>query len=335
MATKKKEPPKANGGKAKTGEVLPATPDPELTSIVADGGAIAGFLANVGAFFYRAKELETVAQAQLSVAKTLVEPTTQEQDERLQRFIRSSSAGAKEIEAHWDICSVFHKMHRMLTARRGVGVQAYLDAAALAQKHHNTYTDKEKRRAAAEQERLRVEAENRARDQRNLELQAAEKQALDLEASSKDLSEREARFAHYVVLGMLPTPAARQAGYKNAELQGQSLMERPKIQAAIAAERQAIEIRKQAAAQRDAPLDVNVEIVKPAISKGGGYDRTTHSAVVLDEQALIAAVIGGKHGIPWDVLTVNPTKLNEYAGSLQERLNAWPGVQHKKNTKTI
>lgn len=335
MATKTK-PPKANGGKVKTGEVLPAV-DQDQSALMADGSAIATFIANAGAFFSKARDLEEQSKSTLVIARTLIEPTTQEQDEEMQAFIRKANAGTKAIEAHWDICGVFHKMHRMLTARRGIGVAAYTDAAQIAQRHHNNYAEKERRRAAEEQERLRIKAENEAREARERELAEAEKRALDLEAASEDLSEREKQFVKLIVAGMLPTHAARQVGYKNPDQQGASLMERPKIQSAIAAKREADAILAQTAAKRDAPLSVEVPIVKPAISRGpgGGHDRTSHTGEVLDEQAFIAAVIAGKHGIPWDVLTVNQTKLNDYARSLQERLNTWPGVRHVKKTTTV
>jgi hypothetical protein len=332
--------PKANG-KAKTGDVLPPIDDQDVSVVVTDGGAVAAFIANAAMFFTDARHLEEQAKSTLIAARTLVEPTTQAADEDMQAFIRKASAGMKTVEKHWDICGVFFKMHRMLTARRGIGVQAYTDAAAIAQRHHNSYAEKERRRAAEETERRRVAAENAAREQRERELAAAEQQANDLEAASAELSDRERRFVDRLVnmndvnpdVGLI----AIGVGFKNGDVMGVRLMERPKIQAAIAAARQAKAIRTQVDAKRDAPLDVQVEIEKPAISRGGGggYDRTAHGAECVDEAALIAAVLSGKHGIPWDVLTVNATKLNEYGRSLQERINAWPGVRHTKKTTTV
>jgi hypothetical protein len=45
------------------------------------------------------------------------------------------------------------------------------------------------------------------------------------------------------------------------------------------------------------------------------------------------AVIGGKHGIPPDVLMVNQARLNDYARDLGDVINRWPGVRFDSDTK--
>ena len=43
----------------------------------------------------------------------------------------------------------------------------------------------------------------------------------------------------------------------------------------------------------------------------------------------------GEHGIPLDCLQINTVKLNEYARSLHEQLDRWPGVRARKTTKVV
>lgn len=133
------------------------------------------------------------------------------------------------------------------------------------------------------------------------------------------------------------TLSARRAGYHNPAQAGRKLLTLVKIEMAIQAVREVEEIRRQAKAKRTAPLDYQpVEEVRPQVLKvPGAMDRRTHSAELVDERLLIEAVLGGCHGIPSDILSVNPAKLNEYARSLQERISRWPGVRYKKTMRTI
>jgi hypothetical protein len=155
------------------------------------------------------------------------------------------------------------------------------------------------------------------------------------------LNERERIFVDYFVCDVLArndaTLSARRAGYRNPAQAGHKLLTLAKIEMAIQAVREVEEIRRQAKAKRTAPLDYQpVEEVGPHVLKApGAMDRTTHSAELVDERLLIEAVLGGRHGIPSDILSVNPAKLNEYARSLQERISSWPGVRYKKTTRTI
>jgi hypothetical protein len=304
-------------------EMFGASEDEQFVAKVVP--AIREFLRNLAGFFTTAQALEKAAIATLEQARQLAAPTTAAEDTAIQSFIQKANGDRKEVESHWTICQVVNGFHKRLTGARGRPTSALEEAAGIAQRLHNGYVEAERRRVAAEQERLRREAEAKAR----------EKAALDREASMAGLSEREQLFVDYFVALNDARRAAHGALYRNADQAGSRLLNTPKIQAAIQAKRDAVAIRTQAAAKRELPLDVQVETVKPNIQKAtGAVDRDYHSGEVLDEAAFIAAVIGGKHGIPWDVLTVNQTKLNEYARSLQGRLNLWPGVRHNKTTKT-
>lgn len=317
-------------------EVLPAD-DQDVKLVTTDGGVIAGFLRDVTRFFREANALEAKAKSTLLAARALVAPKTQEQDVAIQTFIKTATADTKALEAHWSICQTFSQVHRRLTAARARGTEPLETAKAIAQKFHNDYAEAERRRAAEEQERERLAAEARARADREAELARLEAEAVKRESESADLSDRETWFVDLIVSGNSPVASAKTVGYKNPEQQGPRLMELVKIVAAIKARQDAIAIRQQATAKRDAPLDVRVETVRPAIGKpiGGGHDRTSHSGEVLNERLFVEAAMGGQHGIPLDCLMVNPVKLNDYARSLQERINLWPGIRYKKTTTTV
>jgi hypothetical protein len=329
----------AKKGNSKTPEVLEPEGPNEQQLVATDGTTIMQFLSatRLVQFFKDATALEVKAKATLARAKTLTAPTTLEEDVAIQTFIKGATADKKTVEETWGICQVFSQVHRRLTAKRGIAVEALEDAGKIAQRLHNDYAEAERRRAAQEQEQKRQEAEAKARLEREEEARQLEAKALEAEQASPDLSTREAVFVDLVVSGRSPIDAAKGAGYKNPETQGPKLMDLAKIQVAIKAKNDAKAIREQAEATRQKPLDIRTETVKPAIGKaaGGSFDRTTHSAEVLNERLFIEAVVGGQHGIPLDCLTVNTTKLNEYARSLQERVNLWPGIRHKKETKTI
>jgi hypothetical protein len=186
---------------------------------------------------------------------------------------------------------------------------------------------------AEEQERLRQEAERKAREEREAELARMEAEALAKEEASTDLSDREEAFVTRYMAIKDPERAAAFAGYKNPFQAATRLMSLPKVQTAIRERQEAIALRQQATARAAQPIEVEVEEVKANVSRGGGgYERTTWTAEVLDEPAFIRAVIEGKSGIPLDVLTVNQTVLNSYARSLQSRLDLWKGVRAVKKT---
>lgn len=297
--------------------------------------AFRSFIGGLAGFVTKALALEAKAAETLVRAGELKPPKTAAEDEQLQTFIRSANATRKEVEDTWTICSAVHQFHRKLTAKRDKPTKALEQATGIAQQLHNRFVEDEKRRAREEEDRQRREAEERARLDRERELAEAEQKALEHEASSPVLSEREQIFVDLVASGVAPSQAAFRAGYKDTT-RGLKMLDAPKVKAAIAAKQEAAAVRRQAEAKRQEPLQVEHVEVKPQISRAAGaVDRTTHSAEILDEAKLIAACVAGGYGIPQDILQVNPAKVNEYARSLQQRIDLWPGVRYKKTTKTI
>jgi len=309
--------------------------NPELTLTLGDGHQITVFLKGLIPFFSTARTLEAKAIDTLARAKALLPPQDAEADLDLQRFVKATTLDKKEVEAHWSVCQLASQFHRRLVAARKRAVDPLEEAGAIANNLHNRYVDAERRRVAQEQERLRREAEDQARQDRELALQRQREEADRIEAASDNLSEREQRFVDDYVRTQRAVDSARYAGYANPDKAAARLLASEKIATAIANAQKAQAIRLQADAVEAAPLEIQVEEVKPDILRAGGFDRTTWSGEVLDARAFIEAVVSGKHGIPLDVLTVNPVKINEYARSLHERLDLWPGVRARKTTKVV
>lgn len=319
-------------------EVLPANTDQALVS--PDTDKLLDFMKGLARFFGRATELEKLAKERLDVAKQLKlkPPTNAAEDAKVQVAHRESKLARKQIDDHWGITAVVHGLHRKLTAARERGGAIADEATQITQALHNRYVEDANRKAREEQDRINREAEERARSDREKELARLEAEAVKAEAASADLSERETRFVELVSTDLnTPTVAARSVGYKDPELQAERLMKSPKILGAITAARSAAAIRKQATARREMPLDVERTTVKPDVTRAtpGGFDRSTYSGEILDERRFVDAVCEGRDGIPRDVLMINPVKLNEYARSMQELMNKWPGVRAKKTTTTV
>jgi len=87
-----------------------------------------------------------------------------------------------------------------------------------------------------------------------------------------------------------------------------------------------------------------VQVETPQVTRhvsraAGGFDRSTYSAVVDDPDAFIAALLDPRTrttlGIPADVATFDQSKMNDYAKSMKELIEKWPGVRLKKNTTTV
>jgi hypothetical protein len=328
---------KAN--KATRGEVEVLPPMTEEIALASEAGlTIKSFLSGVAVFFGKAAQLEAAATKALERAELLKPPTSAKEDEAIQTFIVERKDAAKVGTSHWEtLTSTLHGWHKRSTARRGRTVDVELKAAEIAQRLHNGWAESEKRREAREAEEERQRAEKAAAAKRQKELDDLEAKAVAAEKKSPDLSPREASFVVLVVGGVAPYDAAKRSGYKAPAENGGRLMDTPKIQKAIKAARTAQAAREQAAAIAEAPLDVEVRDVKPAqVTKAvGATDRDTHRGKVVDEGAIIEAFRSGKYGIPGDLFQVNPTKLNEYARSLRENLNRWPGVIYNKNTSTF
>lgn len=321
------------------GEALGASEDELMAS--QDGIAIRSWLQGIAGFFTTAKAIEAAALETRAAAVRLLPPTTADEDAAIQTFARKATADCKAAEEHWTVALLASRFHRRLVAARTRATQPLTEAREMATNHHNRYVEQERRRVAQEQERLRLEAERRAREDRERDLQQLEQQRLEAEAAAPDLSEREEAFVDAMTSAVSgwrgdATRCAQMAGFKEPVKAGARLLNMPKIQQAIQARRDALAARDQAAALRDQPLDIGpVEEVKPNVQKGSGYDRTSWTGEILDGQATLEAFRSGKFGIPADLFEVNQTKLNEYARSLQTRLDLWPGVRAKKKTSIV
>lgn len=325
----------AKKSKALVPQVLDAL-EAEVGSVLEETSMVQRFALAARAFFVTAATLESKAKENLTAAKALTLPTTKDEDERLQKTIKAFGADKKEALDHWEITLKVSRFHKRLTAARARAEGPNEEAVKLATALHNTYVEKETRRVAAENERLRREAEQRAADDRARELAEMERKALEAEQGAPGLSDRELRFVdYYITRKMNDVEAARAAGYKDPKASALKLLSLQKIVAACKAKQSADAIREQAAAIKEQPLDVQVQEVKKEVSTAYGHDRDTHSMEILDERLFIEAIVGGKHGIPLDLLTVKQAKGNEYARSLRELINKWPGVRYKKTTGLV
>jgi hypothetical protein len=307
----------------------------EVGLVLEDSTLIERFAAGAKLFFKRAGQLEVKAKGNLVEAQRLVRPKTVQDDERLQLAIKAYGADQKEALEHWDIALKVSRFHKRLVAARSRAEDPNEEAVAIATRLHNEYVDAERRRVAQENERLRREAEKRAANDRARELAEMERKAVEAELASEDLSTRELAFVTIYMRTGQARLAAHQAGYKDPEKQGPRLLGLAKILAACDAVKKAEVIREQAAAVKEQPLDVQIDEVKPNLSHAGGHDRTTKAADLFDERLFVEAVIGGRHGIPADTLGALQPKLNEYARSLGDLINRWPGVRLKKTTSLV
>lgn len=311
--------------------------DQDVQMVQADGLTLAGFFRGLVPFFARAGDLERRALAKEATSKTLQKAVDAESDKRLQAFVLDCGADIKEVESHWSVCQAVSRLHRKLTARRGISVDALERAKGRAQTFHNEWVESEKRRVAREQEQERLRQEQLAREQQEREAQQLEDAALDAEAHQASLSERERIFVELIEKGYSAARAAQGASYKDPNKRGPQLLDSPKIAKVLEENRKAKAAREQAAAVRTMPLEV-IHVEKPAmeLSKpaGGAKDVTRWSGEILDQAATIEAFRSGQYGIPGDLFQINETKLNEYARSLEARLDLWPGVRAKKNVTT-
>jgi hypothetical protein len=338
MATKK---PAALPAKQPATALLPGVSEDEQF-IAAAGRAVLDFLKGLSGFFTTARALEDEALQIAKDAKLWVEPTNSDEDVALQEQIKHGNQVKKQIAEHWKITATVSQFHKRLTSRRDRGIDAVEGATLIGNRFHNSYVERANRRAAEQVERERKQAELDAQAKRDREQLELEMKAQEAEAASPDLSEREQRFVFAYCNGTggdrgNAPRCARLCGYKNPDEAALRLIRSDKIKAAIAALESANAIRQQKAAAAQKPLEVETKTaIKPDVQRAAGaHDRTTHGAEVLDEQALIDAVLAGKHGIPTDVLMVNHSKVNTYGRDLHELVNRWPGVRYTKNTKVV
>jgi hypothetical protein len=314
MATKK---PAALPAKQPATALLPGVSEDEQFATQA-GTAIRDFLKGIAGFFTTARALEDEALQIARDAQAWREPANGDEDVVLQEQIKHGNQVKKQIAEHWKITATVSQFHKRLTSRRDRGIDAVEGATLIGNRFHNSYVERANRRAAEQVERERKQAELDAQAKRDREQLELEMKAQEAEAASPDLSEREQRFVFAYCNG---------TGGDRSD----------KIKAAIAALESANAIRQQKAAAAQKPLELETKTaIKPDVQRAAGaHDRTTHGAEVLDEQALIDAVLAGKHGIPTDVLMVNHSKVNTYGRDLHELVNRWPGVRYTKNTKVV
>jgi len=300
------------------------------------GEAVTTFLLSVTKFFKTAKELETQALETLERSKALKLPTNGDEDVALQKFIRETSAQNKVVEEHWQITTAIHRFHKHMTGRRAIASTALDQANKRGNELHAQYLREEEQRVARENERLRREAEQAEQERKDRELEALEAEAVRREEAAGELSAREQIFVDLVFAGNGQTQAAQRAGFKKPAADGTRLMALEKIKNAIEAKRSAAAIRAQAEAIKRQPVLVDIEEKKPDVRQAAGaHDRSTHSAELLDETALIEAIFAGKYGIPRTILKIDQTALNAQARDLKELINKWPGVRYKKTTSVI
>ena len=331
--------------KAMIGEVLDkgvgVSEDEQLATTA--GAAIREFLKGVAGFFTTAQALERDARMTLTKAKDLKAPTSGDEDAKVQDLVREANLQKRTIEDHWKITSVVHVFHKRLVAARTRGTDCADEAATIGNLLHSTYKEAEVRRAREEEDRLRREAEEKARQARQRELDDLERAAVKAEESSPHLSDREEVFVGLFLgdpdrggdqrFAGNAQGAAAAVGFKDGIAAAARLMSSPKIQKAIKARQDADALRRQAEAKKAMPVEVEHQAVTPDVQRGG--DRTTWTGEIRDGQAFIDAVFEGRHGIPRDVLRIDEVKLNEYARSMHELMDRWPGVRAKKNTKVV
>lgn len=309
---------------------------PELLAVRDDSMTIREWMASLTPFFITARQLEVEAKEQLALARTLVLPTNGEQDTALQTFIRQASARIKVAEETWKVTAILFNFQRRLVTVRKRTTDALDEAAKLAQGLHNRYGDQERQRVADENRRRQEAADAKLAQERQAELDRIEAEALKAEAATGKLSDREQGFVELVANGFnSPETSARSAGFANPKQAAERLMKSPKILGAIDNLRTAAALRQQKEAKRAAPVQ-RAEIQEEKADIGaGGSDRSRRSMEVFDEAALVAAVIAGTHGIPTDLLMVNPVRGNDLARQNGEVINRWPGCRLKTKTTTV
>jgi len=288
----------------------------------------------VRAFFGRARELETVAKGMLESAAATKPPTNGAEDANLQRQIQIANGHVKAVAEHWSICQVLSRFHKRTTAARARATDPAERASQILNGLHQRFVEDARRREAMEAERLRVEAETRARADRERELAALEAAALKAEQDSPELSEREEMFVDSVVAGKSSFVAASQAGYSQPRSAAERLLKSAKVQQAIKAREDAVRARQQAAAVREAPVQVEATttLVQSEVQKVGS-ERTTKSAEIVDATAFVEAAFSGQYGIPHDTVAPVQAILNGYAKSLGPLIAKWPGIKFKSETK--
>ena len=313
-----------------------ASEDERLT--LEAGHVVRAFFGRLAAYFATATDIEQRAVLTLARARKLTVPTTEQADVKMQAFVKDTTAQIRAAEVHHqEIKSALHGLHARVCAVEKRAISPLQEANRVGNAHHNTYTAAEQRRVREEQARRQWEAEKQEQRDREADLARQEAAAVQAEQDSPLLSARESTFVDAAVRGIGDGPRwATLAGYAQPRSAAERLQRTQKIQDAIHALKTAAAIREQAAATRQQPLAVQVETVRPHISKAAGaHDRTTWSAEVYDERALIDAIIAGTPLVSRAVLRVHGPAMNDLAVSLHGLLDSVPGVRAKSSTKVL
>ncbi len=310
----------------------------EETLVRQAGAAVTDFLAQVPAFFRKARQIEDDALVTLKVAEALLIPTSVKEDEERQWLAKRTSAAIKDAEAHWDITKRVTAFRDKLSQARARPVAALTEANTIANRHHNAWVQAERDRIAEQRRLDEIEAQRKQEAIRAQELADMEAAAIKAEEGSGTLSGREREFVDLIATGVYaPERCAALAKFKDAKASALRLLALPKITIAIEAVKTAAAIRQQAEAVKRAPLDpVSIPERREQIAKvPGASDRTTQRIEIFDEAAFIKAVISNAYGISHDVLTFKQAAVNAELVGRGDFANRVPGCRLVKNTKVV
>lgn len=308
--------------------------DPDTHELTIDAThTIGSWLGRFAQFLTEGKQRQADAAAFLLKAQALPQPTDQTSDAVTIALIREANAGTKAAATYWSIAGAVHRVHRKLTALRDAEALNYEAAAAALNAKRNVWVKSEAQRVEREQAERRRLANKAAEAERARELETLEAEALAREEATDGLSEREQIFVAVVAAGHTPRDGAYRAGYKDINKQADRLAATPKIIEAIKALREAVELRRQQAEVKAAPvIAAPIAAVESQVA-AGGKGRKTYKPRVHDVEAFIAAVFAGT--IPRDVLTIDEVVLNRYTRDVPKVVQTWPGVTVVEDSKTF
>lgn len=316
-------------------DVVPVNAD--LQKVGQEVVTLTSFLQGVQAWGERVVAFKDRFVKRLEEARALTVPTSLEEDEALKAWLRTVNEEKRELVVEGTATASIHHFHRRLTGLVSAAEKPADEALSLGNRLHSAWVAAERDRVLREQDEQRRREEADARKKRDAELAELETRALEAEQATDDLSAREQAYVEArAELGKNPVDAAFYAKFSQPRSSAERLEKSPKIIRAIQANLDAQELRRQKVALREAPVVVTqtatVDIKAQADTKG---DRTTKSADLFDEDAFVAALLLGKHGIPRDVITIDRAKLNAYARDLGKLIDRWPGVRYVEKTKVV
>lgn len=248
-------------------------------------------------------------------------------------FVRGAKQLKRKIEEHWSrITRSVDDLKKNLLDLKRQDLEPVEAAIRIADVACVDYQTRQEARERAEQDRIRRENEQRAQTERDRQLAEQEARALKLEESSTTLSARELAFVDLIIQEMGPSEAAKRVGYQDPSRRGIALINNPKIMDAVYAKRQAIELRKQTAATKAAPLDYQVPKVASEVAKVSGTRTVTYYSCAIDHpDKLFAALIAGT--VPADTYIPNQSELNRKASDLKDTFEAaYPGCRLVRRT---